>query len=70
MHVIQSTRVALDCQTLCGGPLYIGARIRIFIPADGTMMVPADTVAIVRHLRRHPALGRQAARILSEADSG
>jgi PIN domain nuclease of toxin-antitoxin system len=30
----------------------------------------ADTVAIVRHLRRHPALGRTAARIVSEADAG
>ena len=30
----------------------------------------ADTVAIVRHLRQHPALGRRAARILREADAG
>lgn len=30
----------------------------------------ADTVAIVRHLRRHPALGQQAARIFDEADLG
>ena len=30
----------------------------------------ADTVAIVRHLRQHPALGRQAASILQEADQG
>jgi len=30
----------------------------------------ADTVAIVRHLRQHPALGRQTARILDEADAG
>lgn len=30
----------------------------------------ADTVALVRHLQRHPALGRQAARILMEADLG
>lgn len=30
----------------------------------------ADTVAIVRHLRRHPALGREAAKILREADQG
>ena len=30
----------------------------------------ADTVAIVRHLRQHPALGRQAARILQDADAG
>lgn len=30
----------------------------------------ADTVAIVRHLRRHPALGRKAARILRETDAG
>jgi PIN domain nuclease of toxin-antitoxin system len=30
----------------------------------------ADTVAIVRHLRHHPALGRQAARILQDADQG
>lgn len=30
----------------------------------------ADTVAIVRHLRRHPALGREAAKILHEADQG
>ena len=30
----------------------------------------ADTVAIVRHLRSHPALGREAARILREADAG
>ena len=29
-----------------------------------------DTVAIVRHLRRHPALGREASRILSDADLG
>ena len=30
----------------------------------------ADTVAIVRHLRSHPALGPQAAQILREADTG
>jgi predicted nucleic acid-binding protein len=30
----------------------------------------ADTVAIVRHLRRHPALGRQARQILAETDQG
>jgi len=30
----------------------------------------ADTVAIVRHLRQHPALGRQAASTLQEADQG
>jgi PIN domain nuclease of toxin-antitoxin system len=30
----------------------------------------ADTVAIVRHLRHHPALGRQAADILQQADQG
>ena len=30
----------------------------------------ADTVAIVRHLRNHPALGPEAARILREADAG
>jgi PIN domain nuclease of toxin-antitoxin system len=30
----------------------------------------ADTVAIVRHLRNHPALGSEAARILREADEG
>jgi len=30
----------------------------------------ADTVAIVRHLRLHPALGRQAAGTLQEADQG
>jgi PIN domain nuclease of toxin-antitoxin system len=30
----------------------------------------ADTVAIVRHLRAHPALGPQAAQILRDADSG
>lgn len=30
----------------------------------------ADTVAIVRHLRRHPALGSQAAQILRDADIG
>lgn len=30
----------------------------------------ADTVAIVRHLRQHPALGRQVAGILQEADQG
>jgi predicted nucleic acid-binding protein len=30
----------------------------------------ADTVAIVRHLRGHPALGRQAAQILRDADAG
>jgi PIN domain nuclease of toxin-antitoxin system len=30
----------------------------------------ADTVAIVRHLRQHPALGGQAASILQEADQG
>ena len=30
----------------------------------------ADTVAIVRHLRRHPAMGRQAAIIFQEADQG
>ncbi len=30
----------------------------------------ADTVAIVRHLRRHPDLGQQARRILTEADQG
>ena len=30
----------------------------------------ADTVAVVRHLRQHSALGRQAADILHEADQG
>lgn len=30
----------------------------------------ADTVAIVRHLRGHPALGPQAAQILQDADVG
>lgn len=30
----------------------------------------ADTVAIVRYLRQHPALGHQAARILQNADAG
>jgi PIN domain nuclease of toxin-antitoxin system len=30
----------------------------------------ADTVAIVRHLRNHPALGPEAARILRETDAG
>lgn len=30
----------------------------------------ADTVAIVRHLRNHPALGREAARIFQDADTG
>lgn len=30
----------------------------------------ADTVAIVRHLRNHPALGAEAARVLREADAG
>ena len=30
----------------------------------------ADTVAIVRHLRRHSALGHQAAQILNDADQG
>jgi len=30
----------------------------------------ADTVAIVRHLRNHPALGREAARIFRDADAG
>ncbi len=30
----------------------------------------ADTVAIVRHLRQHPALGREAASVLQEADEG
>ena len=30
----------------------------------------ADTVAIVRHLRQHPALGQRAAGILREADAG
>jgi hypothetical protein len=30
----------------------------------------ADTVAIVRHLRRHPDLGQQARLILTEADQG
>jgi hypothetical protein len=30
----------------------------------------ADIVAIVRHLRQHPALGGQAASILQEADQG
>ncbi len=30
----------------------------------------ADTVAIIRHLRQHPALGRQATRILNKADAG
>lgn len=34
------------------------------------MKLLADTVAIVRHLRQHPALGRQAARILDDADAG
>ena len=29
-----------------------------------------DTVAIVRHLRRHPALGRQAGQILNDTDQG
>ena len=33
-------------------------------------MYLADTVAIVRHLRGHPVLGREAARILREADQG
>ncbi len=30
----------------------------------------ADTVALVRHLRNHPALGRAAADVLSQADEG
>lgn len=30
----------------------------------------ADTVAIVRHLRKHPGLGAQAAQILRDADDG
>jgi predicted nucleic acid-binding protein len=30
----------------------------------------ADTVAIVRHLRNHPALGREAARVFRDADAG
>lgn len=30
----------------------------------------ADTVAIVRHLCEHPALGPQAAQILRDADAG
>jgi PIN domain nuclease of toxin-antitoxin system len=30
----------------------------------------ADTVAIVRHLRSHPALGQEAAQILRDADAG
>ncbi len=30
----------------------------------------ADTVAVVRHLRGHPALGPQAAQILRDADAG
>jgi PIN domain nuclease of toxin-antitoxin system len=30
----------------------------------------ADTVAIVRHLRNHPALGREAARVFHDADAG
>jgi predicted nucleic acid-binding protein len=30
----------------------------------------ADTVAIIRHLCRHPGLGPQAARVLQEADAG
>lgn len=30
----------------------------------------ADTVAIVRHLRNHPALGREARQILRDADAG
>ena len=30
----------------------------------------ADTVAIVRHLRNHPALGREAARIFRDGDAG
>lgn len=30
----------------------------------------ADTVAIIRHLRGHPALGPQAAQILRETDAG
>ena len=30
----------------------------------------ADTVAIVRHLRAHPALGKQAAKLLKSADQG
>jgi PIN domain nuclease of toxin-antitoxin system len=30
----------------------------------------ADTVAIIRHLCRHPALGPQAAQILQDADTG
>ena len=30
----------------------------------------ADTVAIVRHLCNHPALGREAARIFRDADAG
>ncbi len=33
-------------------------------------MFLADAVAIVRHLCGHPALGREAARILQEADQG
>ncbi len=35
-----------------------------------TMEYLADTVAIVRHLRRHTALGRQARQTLTEADQG
>lgn len=34
------------------------------------MEYPADTVAIVRHLRSHSALGPEAGRILREADDG
>lgn len=34
-----------------------------------TMKFLADTVAIIRHLRQHPALGRQATRILDDADA-
>ena len=30
----------------------------------------ADTVAVVRHLRKHPALGLRAAQILRDADAG
>ncbi len=30
----------------------------------------ADTVAIVRHLRSHPALGVEASRVLQETDAG
>ena len=29
-----------------------------------------DTVAIIHHLREHPALGRQASRTLDESDAG